>query len=337
MKTTHDATLRSKDASREERAEAAWYLAQLAGPNQPKRRQELMLEAAKLGNQCAQANHLFLCLRDSVAIAVDAEAHMEWLVTSLTGDLVFKELDTYPASSPLRKRVFRGFHDFYAKADAKNKTNAMNYEGAETKNRIAVLHEAFVRDVLGATYPAHHQVLIHGKGWGTIISAKKGTFEEFRAGIGSLGDGINPDALHHAAVYGTGSVVRDLVQRHKVNMEITACTSFHPGLATALQAAFLRRNMSTVEALVNLGADILPLFTVPTLQAFLIEGDRDLLHWLNHLIPLIRNGDSAAKARVAFDSELLSSRAVQCTVVQSNWSLWVTSAGESNAKLRPCN
>ncbi|KAH7007664.1 ankyrin repeat-containing domain protein [Ilyonectria destructans] len=37
----------------------------------------------------------------------------------------------------------------------------------------------------------------------------------------------------------------------------------------------------------------------------------------------MKNKDNAAKARVAFDSVLLSSRAVQRTVVQSNWSLFL--------------
>jgi hypothetical protein len=157
--------------------------------------------------------------------------------------------------------------------------------------------------------------------WATIASVKERTFEKFRRGLGSLGEVVGPDALHQTAVFGTGDVVRDLVQRHKLDMETRACTSFHPGQATALQAAFLRHNMSTVQALVDLGADVLPLFSSQTLEAFLIEGDRELLHWLNHLIPLLKNKDNAAKARVTFDSVLLSSRAVQRTVLQSNWSL----------------
>jgi hypothetical protein len=320
MKTSHEATLQSKDASREERAEAAWYLAQLAGRDQPRKRHELMLEAAKLGNQHGQVNYLYHCFRDSVPVAVDEQTHKAWLAASLTGEFVFKKLETYP-TSPLQKIIFRGFQGFYVNADTKNKADAMKDAGAETKHRIAILHEAFVRDVLGGTYPPHHQVLSGSNRWATIVSAKERTFEKFRTGLGSLGKVMGPDTLHETAVYGTGDVVRDLVQTHKLDIEIKARTSFHPGQATALQAAFLRHNMSTVQALVDLGADVLPLFSSRTLEAFLIEGDRDLLHWLNHLIPLMKNEDNAAKARVTFDSVLLSSRAVQRTVVQSNWSL----------------
>lgn len=192
--------------------------------------------------------------------------------------------------------------------------------GAEANHRIVILHETFVRDVLGGTYLPHHQVLSGTNRWSTITSARETEVEKFHKGLGSLGRVVGPDALHQTAVYGTGDVVRDLVKTHKLDLEIKARTSFHPGQATALQAAFLRHNMSTVQALVDLGSDFLLLFDSQTLGAFLIEGDRDLLHWLIHLIPL-KNKDNAAKARMTFDSVLHSSKAVQRTVVQSNWSL----------------
>lgn len=84
--------------------------------------------------------------------------------------------------------------------------------------------------------------------------------------------------------------------------------------------------MSTVQALVDLVADFLTLFNGQTLDAFLIQGDRDLLHWLNHLIPLMTRKHNTMKARASFDSILLFSRAVQHTIVQSNWSLYMITA-----------
>jgi hypothetical protein len=320
IKAFHEATLLSKDASMHERADAAWYLSQLAGRDQPRTRQELMLEAANLGNQHAQVNYLYRCFRDSVEVPVDQRTHEAWLAASLTGEFVFKKLETCP-TSPLQKIILRGFQDFYLKADAKNKTLGMQNVGAGIEHRIAILHEAFVRDVLGGTYPPHHQVLSDRNRWATIVSAKEKTFEKFRTGLGSLEKVMGPNTLHQTAVYGTGDVVRDLVQTHKLDIEVKASTSFHPGQSSAIQIALLRHNMSTLQALVDLGADVLPLFSSQTLDAFLIEGDRDLLHWLNHLIPLMKNKDNAAKARANFDFVLLSSKAVQCTVVQSNWSL----------------
>ncbi|KAH6974500.1 hypothetical protein BKA56DRAFT_734054 [Ilyonectria sp. MPI-CAGE-AT-0026] len=323
MKTSHDATLQSKDASKEERAEAAWYLAQLSiRDEQSTKGQELLLEAAKLGNHHAQVNYLYTCFRKSAAVLVDELTHKEWLIASLTGKFVFKKLETCPPS-PIQKRIFLGFQDFYAKSDTMNKGHTLKDSGTGTKHEIAILHEAFVRDVLGGTYPPHDTILVDGKGWGTIEGAKERTFEKFRTAQESLRQVPGPDTLCRVAVYGTADVVRDLVQTYKLDVNMKAVSPFHPGQEYALQAALLRHNLDTLEALVNLGADVLPLFNLETLEAFLIEGDRDLLHWLNHLIPKMRNKDNAAKARVAFDSVLLSSRAVQCTVVQSNWSLFL--------------
>ncbi|KAH6873479.1 ankyrin repeat-containing domain protein [Thelonectria olida] len=322
MKASHEAILQSTNASKEERAEAAWYLAQLTGRDQPRKRQELLLEAAKLGSQHGQVNYLFSCFRDSVTVAVDKQTHREWLVASLTGEFVFKKLETYPVP-PLQKRMSRGFQGFYTKFDIESNAAVLEDIGAETKHWVAILHEAFVRDVLGGTYPPHDQVLTDSKRWATIVTAKERTFEKFYIGLGYSEEALGPDALHQTAVYGTGDVVRDLVQTHNIDIEIRAHTSFHPGQATALQAALLRRNMGTVQALVDLGADVLPLFSAQTLEAFLMEGDRDLLHWLNHLIPLMKRKDNAKKARASFDSVLLSGGAVQRTVVQSNWSLFM--------------
>lgn len=279
-----------------------------------------MLEAAKLGNQQAQINYLYHWFGDSVAVFVDELAHKEWLVASLTGEFVLKKLETYPAS-PIQKRIVRGFQDFYAKADTMNKSDTLKDPGTETKHEIAILHEGFVRDVLGGTYAPHHTMLSDGKRWATIDGAEERTFEKFRTAQESLTEVVGPDTLCQIAIYGTGDVVRDLVQKYKLDINMKAISPFHPGQEYALQAAFLRHNLSTLEALVNLGADVLPLFRSQTLEAFLIEGDRDLLHWLNHLIPRMKNKNNAAKARVAFDSVLLSSRAVQRTVVQSNWGL----------------
>lgn len=320
MTTSHEATLLSTNASNEERAEAAWNLAQLAGRDQCKKRQKLLLESAKLGNQHGQVNYLLCCFRDSVAVAIDEKTHIEWLIASLTGDFVLKRLDTFP-TSPLQKRLFHGFQRFFTKASTKNNATSMKDPGAGIKYRIAILHEAFVRDVLGGTYPPNHQILTSSNKWATIFSAKEMTFEKFRKGVGSLREVLGPEALHETAVYGTGEVVRDLVRTYKVDLETRACTGFHPGQATALQVAFLRHNMNTVHALIDLGADVLPLFSPQTLEAFLIEGDRTFLHFLNHLIPLMKSKHNAAKARETFNSVMLSSRAVQRTVIQSNWSL----------------
>lgn len=60
------------------------------------------------------------------------------------------------------------------------------------------------------------------------------TFNELYLGLGNLEKTMGPETLHETAVYGTGDVVRDLVQTHNIDIETKAQTLFHPGQATAL-------------------------------------------------------------------------------------------------------
>jgi len=308
MEETHRSTLKSNEASKEQRANAAWFLAQLAGSEKPDERLQLCLEAAELGSEPARINYLYLCFRDSIPVSIDPATQICWLWESLTSDFCFRRTDSSPTST-LKERVRLGFTVF------------MNsFEVDVSGHVLKIAREAFIRDVIGGTNPPHDQVWNNNR-WQTLVTAKEMTFEKFRRGFGDMEDVLDPDILHTTAVYGTGDVVRDLVLTHDIPLERLARTPFHPGESTALQAAFLRHNWSTISALIDLGADVLPLFSKQTLEQFLIEGDRALLHWLNHLIPLMKHESNRRAARENFDSVLLCDRGVQCTVVQSNWSL----------------
>jgi len=232
-----EATLESNTATDEQKGDAAWALAQCLVSGQPKKAHEYALKAGLSGNEHAQVNYLFRCIRVSFPVA----------------------------------------------------------------------------------HPPHHQIFADGK-WMTIESAAERTSENFRQGIGPIRKGLPPFVLHETAVYGTGDVVRDLLRTHSVDIDRKCQTNYHSGEAAALQVAFLRHNADTVQALVDQGADVLPLFSPKTLELFLIEGNRANLNWLNHLIPLMKEEKNRLQARKMFDSILLSNSGLQRTVVQSNWS-----------------
>jgi hypothetical protein len=304
MIESFEATLKSGIATEEERGEAAWALAQLIIRDQPEKFRELCLTAGLFGNEHARVNYLYRGIRNSEAITLDTKVHVDWLVQSLTGPFVFKTLKFCPSSN-LQQELRNGLSAGLGKSEA--------------KHEIMALTERFVRDVCGEDHAPHHQVLRDGK-WMTIASARERTFEKFRQGIEPIREDLPPYVLHETAVCGTGDVVRDLICTQNIDIDRKSRTDYHPGPATALQLAFLRHNDDTVKALVDLGADVLPLFSTDTLEAFLIEGDRTNLHWLNHLIPLMKE-ENAAEARKRYDSILLSHRALQRAIVQSNWSL----------------
>jgi hypothetical protein len=286
-----------------EEGDAHWFLAQQKVATDEEAAREHLLKAANLANESARVNYLYRCLRDSVPVLLSLQTHVQWLVQSHTGPQIFKMLEVY-SSNALCRRL---------KARLEKSLPLSNY-----KEGLRIFHEAFVHNVLGSSYAPHDRVFIEGK-WKLLVDGKETTFENFRQGIPDILHELPPNALHTAALYGTGDVVRDLVQNYGVDLETKAQTQFING--TALQAAFLRHNMQTVQALVNLGADVLTLFSEQLLEAFLVQGDRDTLHWLHHLIPLMSHEKNREQARNAFSTILISSRALQGLIIQRNWSL----------------
>ncbi|KAI1849825.1 hypothetical protein JX266_004774 [Neoarthrinium moseri] len=303
----HKAVLKNADASDIEKGEAHWFLAAQMVRRSPDESLQHCLEAGKYGNDHGRVNYLYRCIRDSRAVALDRTTHIKWLLQSLTSKQIFSDLECYTSTGTFERQLRSSFSEISS--------------AFTTKYDLEILHDAFVHDVLGSTHSPHDQILINDK-WATIVTAKETTYEKFREGTGSLrGDPLAEDALHEAALYGTGDLIRDLVLRHKIDIEKEADTLVVYG--TALQAAFLRHNMQTVSALVDLGANVLPLFSEENLEAFLIEGHRETLHWLNHLIPLMRNENNRDRAQKTFNSILLTSKALQRVVIQRNWSLFV--------------
>jgi hypothetical protein len=238
-------------------------------------------------------------------VALDAETHISWLVQSLTGPFVLKPLEVYPVSK-IKAKMRSGF--------------TTGFEIGDPKRAVLALTERFIQDVVGDAPAPHHQIFVDSK-WKTIVSAEEPTFEKFRQSVVSIKDGLPPHVLHETAVYGTGNAVRDLLRTHKIDIHRKCKTMYLPGEATALQVAFLRHNVDTVQALIDQGADILPLFSRESLEAFLVEGTRDYLHFLDHLIPLMKESKNQEHARRMFDTILLANRGLQLTIIQSNWSL----------------
>lgn len=90
----------------------------------------------------------------------------------MTGEFVFKKLETFLVS-PLQNRMSYSFQEFHNRFDIKNNASSLADIGAEAKHWVTILHEAFVRNVLGSTCPPHDQVLSDSKRWATILTPKK--------------------------------------------------------------------------------------------------------------------------------------------------------------------
>jgi hypothetical protein len=310
---TYEDTWHSDDASTEERADAAWFLAQYYLKMERTdgaiiKSREFCCQAGLLGNEHGQVNYLYRCLRDAVEVGVDQDIHFRWLVNSLTGDYIFKPLDMFPASSihsaSIQSNLRKGFEKFF--------------QQVESRRELEILNEVFVRDVLGSTSPPHDRVFINDK-WTTLTTAKMKSFESFRQGFKDMEGKMGEDVLHETAVFGTGEVIRDLVQTYNLDVDRKIRHRLHPGLSTALQSALVSCNMDTVSSLIDLGADVLPLFSEESLKLVVVQGNRELLHWLNHLIPLMRHRKNASDAKKRFDHIVLT-QGLEQAVLTSNWS-----------------
>jgi len=295
--------LTNDNATSEEKGDAHWYLAQRNIDTDQQKARHHCLAAGKLGHENGRVNYLYRCLRDSVVVTLKRRDHLQWLLESLTGPQVFKALGA-DTSTTVRQRLRNGLSKFLPMTPS--------------KRRLAVFHEAFVHDVLGSSFAPHDRIFSEDR-WKSIITGKEATFEKIPQGLSSMCSDLLSNVLHDTALYGTGDDVQDLVKRNDIDLERKAETESIYG--TALQAAFLRHNMQTVQTLMNLGADILTLFSEEVLEVFLVEGDRGTLHWLHHLIPLMSNHLNREQAQGRFESVLISSSALRELVIHRNWSL----------------
>jgi hypothetical protein len=311
MVNFHDSVLVAPSSALEEKASSAWFMAEycmrgVSGPKDPKRSRGFCREAALLGHSRAQVNYLYSCLRDKVAVDLDAHIQVKWLAASLTSDYVFKPIDSFAGDATVKSKLRNGFETFFGTVEA--------------KDCLDIMWEIFIQDVVGGSYAPSDKIVVDGK-WDTIASAREKSFEEFRKSFGPMAQEISPDTLHEAAVFGNADVVRELIQTYNMDIDFSAQDGDKYIGQTPLQAAFLRHNRETVPALIDLGADVLPLFDLKILNSVIVNGNRWTLHWLNHLLPLM-HGKNAEPARKRFQNTFLDGDASGClhkSIIQANW------------------
>ncbi|KAG4438268.1 hypothetical protein IFR05_006250 [Cadophora sp. M221] len=207
LREHHQAVLRDPDSQREDQAASAWSLSQYHTREvnrDLKLARGFCLKAALLGHSGAKINYLYSCMRDEVVIEVDARTEVTWIVESLTSDHTFKVFEFDFRPQEIRSRLNTGFEKYFSAVDP--------------EDCKLILRAVFVNDILGASYASPDTVFTNGK-WGTLTTAQEKKFEEFRKGFGDMENNIEEDTLHEVAVFGNGDVIRELVQKHNVDVD----------------------------------------------------------------------------------------------------------------------
>lgn len=223
------------------------------------------LDAGKLGNRNGRCSYLLLCAQSRPpSFGLQDDELCDWLAEVLTNGRemnVLRNLNKLSVPMAVSSSVHNAIKGFFS-----------SIAPAEC---LDILLQSFRDSVLKR--PLTPRLL------------SKATFAEFRACVR-----VDPreeiNWLHLAAKEGSPNVVRELVLGQKLDPN-----SMEDGL-TPLEAAFLNNNMAAVETLIDLGADLLPLFQDRTLLHVVQNGTRFCLHFIKHLIPLMSPGEGKQSA-----------------------------------------